>query len=152
MTTILGVGHDVVDIADLDRQLGQPGSRFAYVFSARERRQASKKGLVKGDGIAPHLAACWAGKECVVKAWTEALEEKPFPLDLDFFDWSAIEILSNSKGCPQVLLSEIYRHTLHTSLDFNALEASGVTPTLAWKLSLSHAGGLASGVAMLCGE
>jgi holo-[acyl-carrier protein] synthase len=148
-TSILGIGHDLVDIADIDQQLGEPGSRFSALFSVRERRQAARKAQAKGDSPARHLAACWAGKECVVKAWTEALGERSFPLSLDGFEWSQIEILSNSKGCPAVVLGSQYERVLADSLDLNARVPR---VRLSWRISLTHSAQLASGVAMLCVE
>jgi holo-[acyl-carrier protein] synthase len=142
--SVLGIGHDVVDLEDMAAQLADAGSRFGELFSVRERRQAKRKAAAHGDSAARHLAACWAGKECVVKAWTEALGERAFPLSLDGFEWAKIEILSNSKGCPSVTLAADYARVLAVSLDYESSDA------LAWKISLSHSKELASGVALLC--
>lgn len=147
MTRILGVGHDLTDIADTARQLEESGSQFMRLFSSREVRQARRKAAQKGDDIARHLAACWAGKEGVVKAWTEALGEADFPLDLDAFRWNDIEILSNSKGCPSVCLSQEYEHAVRSSLGLESDECKEV-----WKISLTHSRRLASSVVLLCSE
>jgi holo-[acyl-carrier protein] synthase len=141
--TVMGIGHDAVDIAEIEEQLAASGSRFSELFSVREWRQARNKAAARGDSLSSHLAACWAGKECVVKAWTEALGSGPFPLTLDEFSWSRIEILSNSKGCPGIFLSGEYSETLAGSLGVSADQ-------LTWKISLTHSMTLASGVALLC--
>ena len=71
--TVLGLGHDVVEVSGFAAQLAEPGTRMRALFSARESRQAALRGRLKGDGEAVHLAARWAGKEAVLKAWCEAL-------------------------------------------------------------------------------
>jgi holo-[acyl-carrier protein] synthase len=148
-STLLGVGHDIADIADIEAQLAEPGTRFGELFSSRERRQARRKAEAKADSEGRHLAACWAGKECVVKAWTEALEEAAFPLSLDEFEWKKIEILSNSKGCPAVILSSDYATILRSSVGIDVADTSS---RLEWKISLTHSRSLASGVALLSCE
>ena len=70
---MLGLGHDVVDVGAFAEQLEMPGTRMTRLFSARECRQASLRASIKHDGEALHLAAKWAAKESVVKAWCEAL-------------------------------------------------------------------------------
>lgn len=120
MTAILGIGHDLTDIADF-ADIGKaglagaaasdansaaaptaalngvphngPGASSAQLFSPREWRQARRKAAEKGDDLARHLAACWAGKEAVVKAWTEALGVADFPVSLDAFEWGAVSTL-----------------------------------------------------------
>lgn len=166
-SSILGVGHDLVDIPEIEQQLATPGTRFSELFSARERRQAQRKSEAHGAGVriegsgsvggaaqdclARHLAACWAGKECVVKAWTEALGNRDFPLSLDEFEWSHIEILSNSKGCPAVVMSPAYSALLTESLGSKISKMVGSHHYVVdWKISLTHSNMLASGVVLLC--
>ncbi|RBP97638.1 4'-phosphopantetheinyl transferase [Bifidobacterium aemilianum] len=147
LTNLLGLGHDIVDVAAFARQLDQPGSSFGALFSTRELRQADERGRTKGDGRAIHLAAKWAGKESVLKAWCQSLGEESNPYSLDDFPWSQVEILDDSRGRPQVIMSPSVSKALEDSLP----SATGATPTPhpSWRLSLTHDGGLASAVALL---
>ena len=62
---IVGVGIDVVSIPDFAEQVDQPGTVFAETFTPGERRDAADK----SSSAARHLAARWAAKEAVIKAW-----------------------------------------------------------------------------------
>ncbi|WEV72232.1 4'-phosphopantetheinyl transferase superfamily protein [Bifidobacterium sp. ESL0790] len=113
---VLGLGHDVVGIDEFASQLSQPGSRMRQLFSPRELRQAASRAKVKHDGEAAHLAVRWAGKEAVLKAWCEALGERPNPYTLDDFPWSAVEILDDSRSRPHVVLAPACETRLRESL------------------------------------
>ncbi|KFI84967.1 4'-phosphopantetheinyl transferase [Bifidobacterium reuteri DSM 23975] len=102
---VRGLGHDVVDVAAFATQLAEPGTRMRSLFSVRELRQVSERARVKNDSEAVHLAVKWAGKEAFLKAWCEALGEKPYPFTLDDFPWREVEILDDSRGVPHVMLS-----------------------------------------------
>lgn len=102
---VRGLGHDVVDVSAFAAQLAEPGTRMRSLFSVREVRQALERARVKNDGEAVHLAAKWAGKEAFLKAWCEALGERPYPFTLDDFPWREVEILDDSHGVPHVMLS-----------------------------------------------
>lgn len=141
--TVLGLGHDVVDVAAFGGQLTEPGSRMRGLFSVREVRQTMARAAAKHDGEAVHLAAKWAGKEAVLKAWEEALGKLPSPYTLDNFPWTKVEILDDGRGRPHVVLDPDVERTLRESL-------VGVRPQ--WHISLSHDGPVASAVAMLVGE
>ena len=144
-TNRMGFGHDVVAIAVFAEQLSMPGSRMRGLFSARELRQAQTRARLKGDDEATHLAARWAGKEAVLKAWCEAVGEGEYPYTLDDFPWSQIEILDDSRGRPHVVMSvEAEQRCRHSLSDV----ADGGT-SLQWHISLTHDGGIASAVAML---
>ncbi|WP_314686126.1 holo-ACP synthase [uncultured Bifidobacterium sp.] len=153
-----GLGHDVVDITDFARRLRVAGSRMPLLFSARERRQCSLLARRHGDGEARHLAARWAGKESVVKAWCEAVDDPPYsPDDLP---WEAIEILDDPHGVPRVLLrddlcaalSEGVRAAGDSRGGGARSESSGNGADLRWHVSLSHDGDVASAVAVLVME
>ena len=64
--SILGVGIDLVSIPDFAEQVDQPGTVFAETFTPGERRDAADK----SSSAARHLAARWAAKEAVIKAWS----------------------------------------------------------------------------------
>ena len=64
--SIVGVGIDLVSIPDFAEQVDQPGTVFAETFTPGERRDAADK----SSSAARHLAARWAAKEAVIKAWS----------------------------------------------------------------------------------
>src|SRR6185437_7702290 len=63
---VVGVGIDLVSIPDFAAQVDQPGTVFAETFTPGERRDAADK----SSSAARHLAARWAAKEAVIKAWS----------------------------------------------------------------------------------
>ena len=128
---VCGLGHDVVDVAAFAAQLAEPGTRMRSLFSVRELRQASERARVKNDGEAVHLAAKWAGKEAFLKAWCEALGEKPYPFTLDDFPWREVEILDDSRGVPHVMLSGRAMREFRDSLAVDGPSAgSSLTPRI----------------------
>ncbi|PLS31961.1 4-phosphopantetheinyl transferase [Bifidobacterium margollesii] len=151
--SILGLGHDVVDVAAFSEQLAEPGSRMRRLFSPRELRQASMRAQIKHDGEAVHLAARWAGKEAVLKAWCEALGDVPNPYTLDDFPWQGIEILDDSRGRPHVALRSDVNDRLAESLGSRSSGAPSSGSRLSgepiWHISLSHDGPVASAVVLL---
>ena len=160
---ILGLGHDVVDVEAFAEQLNAPGEGVRRLFSARELRQAVMRGHAKNDGETVHLAARWAGKEAVLKAWCEALGDQPAPYALDDFPWASIEILDDSHGRPQVVMPDAVRAVLESSVlplgaagpgdveRHGMVENSGTggRNDLVWHVSLSHDSPIASAVAIL---
>ena len=89
--SVLGLGHDVVDVSAFAEQLAEPGSRMRGLFSVREVRQAGERARRKNDDESTHLAAKWAGKEAVLKAWCDALGDMPNPYTIENFPWNGIE-------------------------------------------------------------
>lgn len=169
--TVLGLGHDLVSIAEFAERLAMPGTRMSRLFSVREQRQSQERARVKGDDVESHLAVRWAGKEAVLKAWSEALRDEPAPYGLDDFPWGGIEILDDRRGRPGVHLGQEVQDRLDESLPIRSglgRPASGgsvmgcggsVGPNgeapygvggLVWHISLSHDGGMASAVVLLC--
>ena len=171
---ILGLGHDVVDVEPFAEQVNAPGGGMRRLFSARELRQATMRARAKNDGEAVHLAARWAGKEAVLKAWCEALGDQPAPYALDDFPWASIEILDDSHGRPRVAMPDAVRQALESSVpplgggdhgvgvgagcagcagdsghSDDAADAPGRQHDLVWHISLSHDGPIASAVAIL---
>ncbi|WEV64958.1 holo-ACP synthase [Bifidobacterium sp. ESL0732] len=151
---MLGVGHDVVDVAAFAEQLDEPGSRGRRLFSVRELRQAAARAKIKHDDEATHLAAKWAGKEAVLKAWCEALGDRSNPYTLDDFPWSQIEILDDSRSRPHVVLTQAVQTKLLDSLAImdSGVVSSNMTVSPRWHVSLSHDGPLAAAVVLLTGE
>ena len=176
---VLGLGHDVVDVAAFAEQLALPGSRMKELFSVRELRQAMARAKTKHDGETVHLAAKWAGKEAVLKSWEQALGDNPSPYTLDNFPLRGIEILDDGRGRPQVVLTADVSRALHDGLPFASMsvhpmpdcgaasrmsfgtasdqsfsadipDRRGGGPMLTFRISLSHDGPIASAMVMLC--
>ena len=169
---IAGLGHDVVNVAQFAEQMLE-GNGWRALFSVRELRQCSLRSDMKHDDEALHIAARWAGKEAVIKAWCEALAigDTAYPYTLDNTPWSCIEILDDSHGCPRVQLAQKVQDKLCASLSLKLAEPSNNTEpaelanipntsgnicnAIRWHISLTHDGSVqnntavASAVAML---
>ena len=131
--TVLGVGVDLVHVPSFADQLDQPGSEFAEVFSPGERRDANGR----TTDAARHLAARWAAKEAVVKAWSSSIYGTAPVMDAGAVDGGAlrlIEVVTDAWGRPRIRLhGEIAKH----------LEGCMV------EISLSHDGDYATAYAVL---
>lgn len=149
---IAGLGHDVVNVAQFAEQMRE-GNGWRALFSVRELRQCSLRSDMKHDDEALHIAARWAGKEAVIKAWCEALawcntdyttgystvyqtnyttdhtadHPSDYPYTLDNMPWSGIEILDDSHGCPRVQLAQKVQDKLCASLSLKLAEPSNTT-------------------------
>ncbi|MBD0864044.1 holo-ACP synthase [Gordonia sp. zg691] len=129
--SVLGVGIDIVSIPEFDQQLRQPGTTFADRFTVGERRDSAAG---TGDD-ARHLAARWAAKEAVVKAWSVSRFSRS-PL-LPLIRHSDIEVVTDNWGRPAIRLSgEIGEHLRGTNVH----------------VSLTHDGDTAAAVAILEGK
>ncbi len=114
--SVLGLGHDVVDVSAFAEQLAEPGSRMRGLFSVREVRQAGERARRKNDDESTHLAAKWAGKEAVLKAWCDALGDMPNPYTIENIPWNGIEIVDDSRSRPCVALRPDVERKLCASL------------------------------------
>jgi holo-[acyl-carrier protein] synthase len=95
-----GVGVDVVGIEAFAEQLEQPGTRFAQSFTPGERRAARA-----GSGSeAESLAARWAAKEAVIKAWSSTCFGHPDVIDPASVDLREIEVRTDAWGRPAIRL------------------------------------------------
>lgn len=114
---IAGLGHDVVNVAQFAEQM-RDSDGWRKLFSVRELRQCSLLAEAKHDDEALHIAARWAGKEAVIKAWCEALAgcHTDYPYTLDNMPWPEIEILDDSHGCPRVELAQEVQNKLYESV------------------------------------
>ncbi|GAB20622.1 holo-[acyl-carrier-protein] synthase [Gordonia effusa NBRC 100432] len=123
--SVLGLGIDVVSISEFDEQLRQAGTTFGDRFTVGERRDAAA-----GTGSdARHLAARWAAKEAVVKAWSVSRFSRS-PL-LPIIRHSDIEVVTDTWGRPGIRLTgEIAEHlagtTVHISLTHDGDTAAAV--------------------------
>ncbi|WP_081647980.1 holo-ACP synthase [Bifidobacterium minimum] len=153
--SVLGVGCDVVDVPAFREEIALPGSRMGLLFSVRERRQCRSRALSQGSDAAMHLAARWAGKESVIKAWCQALGESDFPYSPDDVPWSRIEILGDRRSVPHVVMDDVVRGVLRAGLDAcGGMSPRGPVPpdgmmSPRWRLSLSHDGDRAMAFAVL---
>jgi holo-[acyl-carrier protein] synthase len=112
--SVVGVGVDLVHVPAFTEQLDRTGSEFGHVFTAGERRDANGRTTDPGR----HLAARWAAKEAVVKAWSASLHGAP-PLMGDEA-LRLIEVVTDAWGRPRVRLhGEVAQH-----LDGCAVEVS----------------------------
>ncbi|MFT8356735.1 MAG: holo-ACP synthase [Bifidobacterium aquikefiri] len=141
MSEILGLGHDVVDVDAFSQQWHEPSSTIRKLFSVRELRQCTMRAALKHDDEFLHAAARWAGKESVIKAWSEAIADGTAPFTIESVPWSDIEILDDSRGRPQAILGESLAQSLTSSI--------AAQRPLTWHISLSHDGSIASAVAIL---
>jgi holo-[acyl-carrier protein] synthase len=95
-----GVGIDVVGITAFAEQLDEPGTRFAQAFTPGERRAARS-----GSGSeAESLAARWAAKEAVIKAWSSTCFGHPEVIDPEHVDLREIEVRTDAWGRPAIRL------------------------------------------------
>ena len=118
---VLGVGVDLVHVPSFAAQLAQPGTRFAEAFTPGERADAAER-----PDPPASLAARWAAKEAVVKAWSAALFGSPPVLPEGVH--RRIEVVADAWGRPSVRLFG----------DVATAAAASVGPDLRWHVSLSH--------------
>ena len=119
------MGIDLVSIADFAEQVDRPGTVFAQTFTPGERRDASDK----SSSAARHLAARWAAKEAVIKAWSGSrFAQKPVLPEGSHRD---IEVVTDMWGRPRVRLSgaiadHLAKVTIHVSLTHEGDMAAAV--------------------------
>lgn len=125
---IVGIGIDIVSIPVFAEQVDQPGTVFAETFTPGERRDAADKSSV----AARHLAARWAAKEAVIKAWSSSrFAQRPVLPQAIHRD---IEVITDMWGRPKVRLTgAIAEHLDDVSVH----------------VSLTHDGDIAAAVAIL---
>lgn len=109
--TVVGVGVDLVHVPSFVEQVDRPGSRFVGVFTPGERRDA--------DGRAASLAARWAAKEAVIKAWSASIHGAA-PVTGEHVH-GAIELVQDAWGRPRIRLhgevaDHLAGHALEVSL------------------------------------
>lgn len=122
---IVGVGIDIVSIPGFADQVDQPGTRFSETFTPGERRDAADK----SSTAARHLAARWAAKEAVIKAWSGSrFALRPMIAEDVHRD---IEVVTDMWGRPKVRLTgAIAEHladvVIHVSLTHDGDTAAAV--------------------------
>jgi holo-[acyl-carrier protein] synthase len=126
--SIIAHGIDVVEIARIDRLLGEHGERFTErCFSPAERAYAESGHKRRAERYAVRFAC----KEAVLKAlgtgWTAGVR------------WRDIEVVRTAGGRPDVRIGGLSART-----------AAGLGITH-WHVSLSHAGAVAVASVLGCG-
>ncbi|MBV8348749.1 MAG: holo-ACP synthase [Mycolicibacterium sp.] len=122
---IVGLGIDLVSVPDFAEQVDRPGTVFAATFTPGERRDAADK----SSSAAKHLAARWAAKEAVIKAWSGSrFAQRPVLPEGIHRD---IEVVTDMWGRPRVRLTgAIAEHladvTIHVSLTHEGDMAAAV--------------------------
>lgn len=123
---ILGIGSDIIHIPRVARAIQNP--RFLQrVYTARERAYAESR----GKGMAASLAARFAAKEAVLKAFGTGLRDGTL---LD------IEVLADALGAPVVHLDGCF-----------AARAKAMGVTHVW-VTLSHERDYATAYCILEGQ
>ncbi|MCW2830697.1 MAG: holo-ACP synthase [Aeromicrobium sp.] len=103
--TVVGVGVDLVHVPSFADQLEVPGTGFATAFLPGERRDAQHGSSVP----ARHLAARWAAKEAVIKAWSSSLHGSAPVMDEHVHH--LVEVISDAWGRPRIRLhGDVARH------------------------------------------
>jgi len=113
--TVVGnaaVGVDVVGITAFAEQLEEPGTRFSRAFTSGERRAARAGDGSPEFGEAQSLAARWAAKEAVVKAWSSTCFGHPDVIDPAFVDLHEIEVRTDAWGRPAIRLHGAIAHAM----------------------------------------
>ena len=106
------VGVDVVGITAFAEQLEQPGTRFARAFTPGERR-AARAGAGTPELVeAQSLAARWAAKEAVIKAWSSTCFGHPEVIDPAHVDLREIEVRTDAWGRPAIRLHGAIAHAM----------------------------------------
>jgi holo-[acyl-carrier protein] synthase len=114
-----------VSIPAFAEQIDQPGPVFAETFTPGERRDAADKSSL----AARHLAARWAAKEAVIKAWSGSrFAQRPVLPEGIHHD---IEVVTDMWGRPKVRLTgAIAEHLadvlIHVSLTHEGDTAAAV--------------------------
>jgi holo-[acyl-carrier protein] synthase len=130
--TVLSVGIDLVDVTEFAELLAGRGSAFTErVFTPAELQAAD---AVSGTRRDQHLAARFAAKEALVKAWSAALAGGA-PLLPETETWPDIEIRSDAFGRPAIRLYDPVAAAVHRSL-----------AEVRWHLSLTHESRMAGAV------
>ncbi len=122
---VLSVGIDLVECARLQKALDRQGELFLKkVFTEGERSYC-----VGMKNPAPYLAARFAAKEAVAKAFTTGIGEH--------LDWKSIEVIKGEREQPLIKLD---------AKGQALLEHFGATSV---RLSITHTDSYASAIALL---
>ena len=125
---LIGIGIDIVEIARIKDLRERQGDRFLD----RVYTEAELNYCMKMRAPDQHLAARFAAKEAVTKAFTVGIGE--------YFDWKSVGVVAGARRQPEVELDEKGKRFLE--------EVGGVRISL----SLSHSETAAIAVAAIIGK
>lgn len=118
---VIGHGIDIVDLERFAGLLREPnGDFFSRCFTPTEQARAAEGDL---SYQTQSLAGKFAAKEAVAKALGSGFDGSIGPLN--------IEIANNAVGAPNVVLHD------------SAAELAATLGICSWRVSISHAGGVA---------
>ena len=122
-----GLGVDIVDVALFVEQLADPASVFVdRTFTAAEQESAGRR---PASARPQRLAARYAAKEALVKAWSATGGSTPAVPSPDLRE---IEVAHDERGRPRIVLSGAIaaafpdQHTVHVSLSHDGGYAAAV--------------------------
>lgn len=126
--SVIGIGIDIVDVTEFESLLEQAGSTMQMGFRPGERRDAA----ARAGGAGRSLAARWAAREAVIKAWSSSrFAQSPVLPETAVND---VEIITDNWGRPKVRLhGDLAKYLSHVSIH----------------ISLTHDGDTAAAVAIL---
>ena len=148
---VLGAGVDLVHVPGLSEQLDIPGTVFAErAFTVRERREALRRAQESGSHPTVHLAARWAAKEALVKAWSQAANAVAARavapvIAPEAVTWQHIEVVTDRWGRPGMRLSSRVAQAIDDSLGAGARDPGR------WAVSLTHEGDWAAAIVLCLG-
>lgn len=91
---LIGIGIDIVEIARIKALRERQGERFLN----RVYTEAELKYCMKMKAPDQHLAARFAAKEAVTKAFTVGIGE--------YFDWKSVGVIAGERRQPEIELDE----------------------------------------------
>ncbi len=117
---VIGTGVDVVHVPGFAEQWRTPGTKFERVFTLGERADCG--GGVTDLQVAS-LAARWAAKEALIKAWSESMWGTA-PVASDEIH-QLIEVIKDAWGRPRLALHGHVREALAEAHVFVSLSHDG---------------------------
>ena len=125
---LIGIGIDIVEIARIKDLRERQGKRFLD----RVYTEAELQYCMKMKAPDQHLAARFAAKEAVTKAFTVGIGE--------YFDWKSVGVVAGTRRQPEVELDEKGKRFMQQVGGFRIL------------LSLSHSESTAIAIAAVIGK
>ena len=139
--------------AELVTKYPQAGGAAVFAeraFTVRERREALRRAQESGSHPSVHLAARWAAKEALVKAWSQAANAVAARavapvIAPEAVMWQHIEVVTDRWGRPGMRLSSRVAQAIDDSLGAGACDPGR------WAVSLTHEGDWAAAIVLCLG-
>lgn len=104
--SIAGIGTDIIEIDRIEEAINRHGERFlSRIFTEKERNYCERYA-----DKTPHYAGRFAAKEAIVKALGTGFQFE--------MTWQDIEVINDSLGKPEVILSPRLKKTFPTAIFF----------------------------------